>query len=264
MHGNRSSALGAHLWAPKDLFQARGVSVVRSFLHLLLPPACQLCAEPLPLDSPTAYLCPTCISACIQTAPAACPVCAEPYPAPVLVPHPCPQCSDNPPHFTWLKSIGIHAHELQHAVHELKYAGRFHLAQPLAQLLFQRLHKDIETFAPQTIIPVPLHPQRLRQRGFNQSLLVGKHLGAALGVEVNPHYLVRIRPTRSQTDLNRKQRYHNLKGAFALKGSLHPRRILLIDDVVTTTATCRECATTLTGAGHEVAVVALGRARLLS
>lgn len=158
--------------------------------------------------------------------------------------------------------MGTHTQDLQRAVHQLKYAGRFHLAQPLAQMLLQRLYPAIAEFAPQTIIPVPLHPKRLRERGFNQSLLVAQHLGTALKIGVNSRYLMRIRATRSQTDLTRKQRQQNLQRAFALHGSLEPQRILLVDDVVTTTATCRECATTLTKAGHEVAVVALGRARL--
>lgn len=176
--------------------------------------------------------------------------------------HQCTQCVQHPPPFIWLKTLGIQAGELPPAVHKLKYAEHFHLAQPLAQLLLQRVHKEIEEFAPQTIIPVPLHPKRLRERGFNQSVLVARHLGTALKVEVNPYYLVRIRATRSQTDLTRLQRQQNLKGAFKLHGCLTPRRILLVDDVVTTTATCRECASTLAKAGHEVAVVALGRASL--
>ncbi|MFO7830833.1 MAG: ComF family protein [Desulfuromonadaceae bacterium] len=169
---------------------------------------------------------------------------------------------NHPPSFTWLKTVGIHSEHLQHAVHQLKYSGRFHLAQPLAQLLYARLHHEITEFAPQAIVPVPLHPERLRERGFNQSLLISQHLGKTLQVSVFSRYLMRIRATRSQTDLTRPQRQQNLRGAFALNGFLKPQRILLVDDVVTTTSTCRECATILTSAGHGVAVVALGRARL--
>jgi ComF family protein len=178
--------------------------------------------------------------------------------------HKCTQCVQHPPAFTWLKTIGIHADDLQLAVHELKYAGRFHLAHPLAQLLLQRLHREISNYAPQTIIPVPLHPKRLRERGYNQSLLVAQQLGSALKIDISSDYLLRIRATRSQTDLTRKERQQNLHGAFTLHGAITPQRILLVDDVVTTTATCRECATILVSAGHEVAVVALGRARLHS
>lgn len=242
--------------------EEQDTSFFQYLLHLLLPPTCQLCKTPLPSNSAASDLCPSCTDSCIIETPSACPVCAEPYAAPMFAEHQCIHCIEHPPDFSWLKTIGIHTGELKHAIHELKYSGRFNLAQPLARLLLQRLHAEIYAFAPQTIIPVPLHRKRLRRRGFNQSQLVARHLGRAIKVRVNSRYLLRSRATTSQTDLTRQQRQHNLKGAFTLNGSLTPQRILLVDDVVTTTATCRECAITLTKAGHEVAVAALGRARL--
>lgn len=246
---------------------ARGTQyppVLQQLLRLLLPPTCQLCGEALSSHSSTPDLCPVCTKELIYQPPATCPICSEPYVAPMVAIHPCSQCVQHPPAFIWLKTMGIHTEKLQNAVHQLKYAGHFHLAQPLTQLLLQRLYPEIMDFAPHTIIPVPLHPRRLRERGFNQSLLVARHLGAALQIPVNSRYLMRKRATHAQTNLTRLQRQQNLKGAFDLYGSLTPRRILLVDDVVTTTSTCRECATILNNAGHDIAVVALSRARLYS
>ncbi len=252
-----------HLFDPQiTALQECPPSILWHALRYLFPPACQLCGEALPLYSAKLNLCPTCITGCIQQPVAACPICAEPYTTSMVVVHPCAQCVHHPPPFRWLKSMGIHAERLQQAVQQLKYSGRFHLASPLTQLLRQCLNSEITDFAPQALIPVPLHPKRLRERGFNQSQLIAQQLGSALNISVNSSYLVRIRATRSQTDLSRQQRMQNLKEAFTLHGTMAPQRILLVDDVVTTTATSRECSRTLTRAGHEVCVVALGRTRL--
>ncbi|MDD2557920.1 MAG: ComF family protein, partial [Desulfuromonas sp.] len=86
--------------------------------------------------------------------------------------------------------------------------------------------------------------------------------GAKLDISVDTRHLIRTRPTSSQTKLNLTQRRQNIHGAFSIGASLSARRILLVDDVVTTTATCRECAKVLAQAGHQVAIVALSRASL--
>jgi ComF family protein len=242
----------------------RRFSIVRYFLRLLLPPVCHFCNRPIAPETSVPDICTDCFSSCIRQPGSACPICAEPYRASVIAIHPCSMCANHPPAFVWLKTIGIHQDTLLHAVHRLKYAGAFHLAKPLTQLLLQRAYSEISEFSPQAIIPVPLHSSRLRQRGYNQALLVARHLGASLCIPTFSRYLIRIRATQSQTDLTRIQRQQNLRGAFVTSGYLAPQRLLLVDDVVTTTSTSRECASILTSAGHEVAVVALSRAQLKS
>jgi ComF family protein len=239
-------------------------TIFQQFVRLLLPPVCRLCGEPLLQHASLFDICPACVTSCIRYPEAACPICAEPFQASIIAPHPCTLCANHPPAFTWLRTIGIHQDSLLHGIHQLKYAGAFHLARPLTQMLLWRAYREICAYSPQALVPVPLHPSRLRQRGYNQALLIARHLGTALEAPVLPRYLVRIRATQSQTDLTRAQRQQNLRGAFALHGDLPPQRLLLVDDVVTTTSTARECASILTSAGHEVAVIALSRARAQS
>ena len=230
-------------------------------LHWLLPPVCLLCGTSL-RHTTEQYLCSTCSNACLQQPTDACNICSEPFSASSSVEHSCGHCRSDPPPFIWLKTLGLHEKTLRHAIQQLKYAHRFQLARPLAHLLLHHLQAELEAFAPDAVVPVPLHKSRLRQRGFNQALLVGRHIGKAMDIPVYTRHLQRIRPTRSQTDLNRKQRHANLNGAFVLQDQLPATRILLIDDVATTTATARACAGVLTRAGCQVAVAALSRARL--
>jgi ComF family protein len=112
------------------------------------------------------------------------------------------------------------------------------------------------------IMPVPLHSQRLREREFNQSLLLADRIARHLNAPVSFTNLTRIAPSPAQTTLSRKSRLKNLRGAFAVRHaeSIAGKRILLIDDVFTTGTTVNECAKTLRKAGSgDVFVLTLGR-----
>ena len=114
---------------------------------------------------------------------------------------------------------------------------------------------------PELILPIPLHPRRLRQRGFNQALELALPLGRRLGVPLDRHSCRRNRATQPQTELDLKQRRRNLRNAFALAGPLPARHIALVDDVVTTGSTSNELARLLKRAGAErVEVWAAARA----
>jgi ComF family protein len=121
-----------------------------------------------------------------------------------------------------------------------------------------RLLMDIDV-----VIPVPLHPRRLRQRGFNQALLLAYGMSTRNGIALDPNNLIRVRPTRPQVELSGQERVKNVAGAFAVR---HPdmvanKHVLLIDDVYTTGATMNECAGVLKNAGAEqVTVCTLARA----
>ncbi|HEY6085004.1 MAG TPA: ComF family protein, partial [Nitrospira sp.] len=139
---------------------------------------------------------------------------------------------------------------LQQAICLLKYRGKICLANPLARLMATVLPADLQT---DVIIPVPLHPARLRTREFNQSLLLADHLGRHMRKPVSSTSLARIRPTDPQTTLPRRDRLRNLRKAFAVSESrsIAGRRILLVDDVFTTGTTLNECADALLEAGAE-------------
>jgi ComF family protein len=99
------------------------------------------------------------------------------------------------------------------------------------------------------VVPVPLHPIRLRQRGFNPAALLASALGRERGLPVDPAALARIRNTPSQTQLPRSERARNVRGAFRARNPALPERVWLVDDVVTTGSTLQEAARTLRGAG---------------
>lgn len=122
------------------------------------------------------------------------------------------------------------------------------MAKPLARLMISALPGEIDI---DMIIPVPLHPSRLREREFNQSLLLADQLSRHLARPVSAATLVRITATDPQTTLPRQARLQNLRKAFAVRRpeNLKEKRILLVDDVFTTGTTLHECAKALRQAG---------------
>jgi ComF family protein len=146
-----------------------------------------------------------------------------------------------------LRSVGPFDGWLRGAVIQFKYHGEWararHLSERLVVALAHTQHAD-------ALIPVPLHAARLRQRGFNQSLLLAQQAGGLLGVEVK-EALVRTRQTDAQINLGAEQRIANVAGAFAVQPHIRlaDLSIVLIDDVVTTGSTLSACAEALINAG---------------
>jgi ComF family protein len=137
------------------------------------------------------------------------------------------------------------------------------LAGPLGALLLERTPLAVGVY--DIMLPVPLHVQRLRWRGFNQAQLLARPLAHAAGVRLDPYSLERVRPTRPQVELDEKERRHNVAGAFRVlrPKAVAGRRVLLVDDVYTTGATVDECSRVLLRAGAQsVDVLALARAVL--
>lgn len=159
------------------------------------------------------------------------------------------------------------------AVHALKYHGRQELAAFLGQFLVQRMLREEGlkrwlASQPVVVIPVPLHPARQEERGFNQAELIARVVARELGLDFWPQGLERLRDTPSQTGLAVEERRSNLQGAFGVAASrrrlLRGRGVLLVDDVLTTGSTCSECVRVLQEAGSGpvwVATVAAGRRR---
>lgn len=142
-------------------------------------------------------------------------------------------------------------------IHSFKYQHKTHLRRPLALLALEGLTGFIVEQSPDLIVPVPLHRSRLRKRGFNQALLLGNILSDRLSIPMLPAGLARIRQTEPQIELSAEQRRSNVKGAFT---STRPpdiagRRILLLDDVMTTGSTVDECSKELQKAGASSTIV---------
>jgi ComF family protein len=149
---------------------------------------------------------------------------------------------------TRLRSAVAYEGPVEPAVHRFKYEGWRRLAGPLAQLAAERL--AIEGVAARWVVAVPLHPQRLRQRGFNQAELLAGELRKRMTLASPPGVLMRTRPTPPQVGHDRKRRFENVMGAFTWQGRrLDGESILLIDDVATTGATLDACASALRAGG---------------
>lgn len=223
------------------------------------PDQCRLCEQPLEGYTPA----PVC-AACLDSLTAddvshACPRCGRTFGSqPVSVG--CNSCKAAPPPFDAAASFGVYDGALRRLIHLLKYEKMLPLAGPLAARMACRLPAfggvDV-------VVPVPLYWTRQWSRGFNQSALLAKRLAARGGAGYGPRVLKRTRPTAAQAGLSDSQRIKNMRGAFAARrGSrLEGRRVLLVDDVMTTGATLGAAAEALKAAGASyVGALTLARA----
>ncbi len=229
-------------------------------IDLLLPPVCLLCGQSLPADHNAQAFCQDCLASISPLGLAHCSRCAQPFPN-ATSDHLCGTCLKRPPAFSIVHAVGIYQGSIKDAVHRLKYRNQLTLAKPLGQLLGKVIEAAGGNFIPDCIVPVPLHPDRLRQRGYNQAFEVARPIAQQLGVPVNTTLLQRIRKTPPQQGLSAIERRSNLRNAFELSMTLAAQRVLLVDDVMTTGETVRECCRTiLAGNIREVQVAVVGRA----
>ena len=200
-----------------------------ALLDLILPPACAGCGRPGGL------LCAACRSRLREPSPA-----DDRFLAPdagVVVGE------------ALILAIAACAYEgpLRRALAALKYGGVARLAPILADAAAPRLATLLAVSGPATLVPIPVHADRRRERGYNQAALLARELGRRGGLPTT-ECLERTRPTTKQHRLNRAERLRNLRGAFAAAGR-PPDTAILVDDIITTTATLEACAAVLRDAG---------------
>ncbi len=193
-----------------------------------------------------------------------CPRCGRPFAdSPDSPDHLCGECIDSTFHFDTARSAVLHEGIIRTCIHQFKFGGQIEWAPSLVELL-EMAYAGWGLPQPGLIIPVPLHPKRLKERGFNQSGLLAGEFARKLRVPVSFDAVIRKNRTEPQTRLNRRERLKNVKGAFELTGAqrVRGRRILLIDDVFTTGTTLSECARVLKskGGASEVHAVTVTRA----
>jgi ComF family protein len=142
-----------------------------------------------------------------------------------------------------------HSGTMRRALQRLKYGGSGRVAVPLARAAAPALEALVQVSGSLPLVPVPVHAARLRQRGYNQAALLANALGSELGLPVLD-ILERRRPTARQHGLGKGARLRNLRGAFSLRGGvLPPQQLILVDDILTTSATLESCAQVLRASG---------------
>lgn len=227
-------------------------------MDLIYPPRCRICD--VFLDEPGAF-CATCFAGFERLESPLCVICGIPFSARSGGDHVCEHCLRRPPPFEALRAPFLYQGRMREAVHRFKYGGQSDLGAPLGDLLADLAEGWLSGCEP-LLVPVPLHPGKLRKRGFNQSLLLARQVARRLGAPLDYLTLRRVRPTESQSGLLRADRQGNVRGAFRLARKLSPsdRPVLLVDDVATTGHTLKECARVLRGAGaRRVLCLALAR-----
>jgi len=156
---------------------------------------------------------------------------------------------------------GLYGPPLKQAIHRYKYGGCPELARGLARLLTDHI-RALELSPDDAFVPVPLHPARLAERGYDQAALVAQALARAHRARFIPRLLERLRDTSKQAALDRSARSDNIAGAFRQRQAFGSGRLVLVDDVVTTGATIQACLCALAQGGTSVlAVASLARAR---
>lgn len=220
----------------------------RAALELLFPPTCVLCGAPGDDDLD---LC----SGCRNDLPAIAPCCARcalPLPAEVAAssdrPTLCGVCQRHPPPFTHCHAAFRYQDTLPSMIAGLKFRGRLNVLR-LTGLLLAASLRESDVVMPAAIVPVPLHPRRLRKRGYNQALELARIVGRELVLPVDDRCCERVLATRPQAELEQKARRKNLRGAFRATIDMQGRHVAILDDVVTTASTVSELTRVLTRAG---------------
>ena len=234
----------------------------KALLDIVFPPLCHACKEFIP-DAGDLHLCTRCRGEVHDVSSPLCTICGIPFATPGGIDHVCGACLAIHPRFAAARAAVLFDGVARDLIHRFKYDRKVHLARPLSLLVQEALTSFTTSLAADLLIPVPLHRRRLRERGFNQAVLLGRTLAKAWNIPLNVDTLKRTRWTEPQVTLSAAEREANVRGAFALAepAAVRGRKIILLDDVYTTGSTVAECSRVLRKAGaDEIYVITVARA----
>ena len=223
----------------------QSAKLIRRARDQLLAQDCLLCGA----DSAADILCPACASDLQRLPQPRCPQCALPTP----LGERCGRCLSQPPYYDATVAAFIYEFPVDKLIQSFKYAHRLALGDYFGQQLAVQakdcvadlaIHRQTSLRIP-LIIPLPLHPQRLRERGFNQALELARPIAKVCGWPIEAHLCSRTRDTPAQAGLPWRERGKNVRGAFHCNADLSGQHIVLVDDVMTTGASLNECTRTL-------------------
>ena len=216
---------------------------------------CAVCLSPFaPPAAEMALLCPACRTALPRRAAGYCPLCGEPAAFPLAEPVPCAACLSDAPPWEALSFYGIYEGLLRRLILRTKFLPDLSIARVLGELIC-----PVCSGLPacNALVPMPQHPVKLRRRGCNQCQEIARPIARKLTLPLMPHYLQRTLLTRPQTGLSRRERRTDLSASFAADPAVHGKRILLLDDTMTTGTSLRYGTRCLLQAGAAAVCVAV-------
>ena len=223
---------------------------------LLFPSQCILCGDK---GVENRDLCAACYLELPRNSPR-CYRCASDFDAPHSQTAICPTCLTNPPAFDETFAPFVHNHAIRYLILQLKFHRHYPSARLLGGLLADYLQKTTEL--PDCIIPVPLHKNRYRERGFNQSIEIARVLAKKLQLPLDLNSCSRHRDTAHQVGLTGEERNNNMRNAFSVSPKFKAQHVALVDDVMTTGSTVHDLAMALKTAGcHRIQVWVCAKAQ---
>lgn len=223
-------------------------------LAFFYPDLCQICAIGR-ATADTGYVCARCQQNVRFITEPFCHRCGLPFAGEITGPFECSNCREMELHFSHARSAVIARGLVLDVIHRYKYQRALCFEPFLGELLVRQAAPLLTQEEWDMIIPVPLHPLKLREREFNQAERLATRLGAATGIPMNANVLERVELTKTQTMLSRSERADNVRRAFAVRHRLPGARVVLVDDVFTTGATTSACAKALQKNGAEAICV---------
>jgi competence protein ComFC len=207
-------------------------------LDFIYPPVCAGCGKP------GVAFCENCLRKTVPIKDPVCKICGKS----ILQPGICSSCKSNPPPYTALRSWAEFDDPLREALHSLKYKSNLGVVEIFVDKLTTMVAQNDWNF--DIIVPVPTSKMHERERGYNQAKMIALPLSWKLHIPLADNVVTRIKATESQIHLSNEERFKNLEGAFSANSAkLKTKKVLLVDDIVTTGATMISCSKTLLEAG---------------
>ncbi len=229
-------------------------------LDMIYPRSCMGCGKPSP--ETFRYMCWDCWTDAAHIEPPFCELCGDPVAGTIQHDYICYACSAERPFFDAARSASRYDGVVGEALRQLKYEKALWLACDMAELMQNCLNAEFPGQTFDLVVPVPLYHVRRRERGYNQSAVLACELAKRMRCKMSSRALRRIRPTATQTNLTAAQRLSNVQNAFQFEREkqLTGRRVLLVDDVMTTGSTVNACAKALKKGGvNSVHVLTVAR-----
>jgi len=221
---------------------------------LLYPNCCLVCKNRIPAPDQEQLICTVCWDKLEKNLPPFCAGCGRHLTPEAIKNNACPSCSKCKTNFCFDRAFSPcqYSGSVKKLIHEFKYSRKDYLGQPLGKLMntfIHDYHLPIEYF--DFIVPIPLHKSRLREREFNQAEILSHEIARQFNKKVLTDGFIRVKPTKTQTELTWPQRCQNMEKSFSVTKPdlIKDTNLLLVDDVLTTGATSNEAAKCLKNAG---------------